>query len=100
MLASVPLSRRSMLSNEVRVPDVPRGEAVIVGRYSEKTPKVALINPEDLAMLEDSYDLLKRIEDLGELPVDELTLKTLAVEDRPDAESITDPSAIAAILNL
>jgi hypothetical protein len=89
-----------MLSNKVRVPDVPRGEVVIVGRYSEKTPKVALINPEDLAMLEDSYNLIKRIEELGELPVDELTLKTLAVEDRPDAESITDPSAIAAILNL
>jgi hypothetical protein len=89
-----------MLSNEVRVPDVPRGEVVIVGRYSEKTPKVALINPEDLAMLEDSYNLLKRIEELGELPVDELTLKTLAVEDRSDPESITDPSVIAAILNL
>jgi hypothetical protein len=89
-----------MLSNEVRVPDVPRGEVVIVGRYSEKTPKVALINPEDLAMLEDSYNLLKRIEELGELAVDELTLKTLAVEDLPDAESVTDPSTIAAILDL
>jgi hypothetical protein len=89
-----------MLSNEVRVPDVPRGEVVIVGRYSEKTPKVALINPEDLAMLEDSHNLLKRIAELEELPVDELTLKTLAIEDRADAESITDPSAIAAILDL
>jgi hypothetical protein len=97
---AMPLSHRSMLSNEVRVPDVPRGEVVIVGRYSEKTPKVALINPEDLAMLEDSHNLLKRIAELEELPVDELTLKTLAIEDRPDAESITDPSAIAAILDL
>lgn len=96
----MPLSRRSMLSNQLRVPDVPRGEVVIVGRYSERTPKVALVNPRDLAMLEDAHALLKRIEDLEALPIDELLLKTLAIEDRPDAESVIDPSSIAAILDL
>jgi len=71
----------------------------MVGRYSEKTPKVALINPEDLAMLEDAHDLLSAIV-LEDVPVDELTLKTLAAEDRPEPESVTDPAAIKAILGL
>jgi hypothetical protein len=88
-----------VLSNEVRVPEVPRGEVVMVGRYSEKTPKVALINPEDLAMLEDAHELLSTIT-LEDVPVDELTVKTLATEDSPEPESITDPAAIAAILGL
>jgi len=71
----------------------------MVGRYSEKTPKVALVNPEDLAMLEDAHDLLSAIV-LEDVPVDELTLKTLAAEDRPEPESVTDPAAIKAILGL
>ena len=71
----------------------------MVGRYSEKTPKVALVNPEDLAMLEDAHDLLSAIV-LEDVPVDELTLKTLAAEDRPEPESFTDPAAIKAILGL
>jgi hypothetical protein len=91
---------RSMKSNEVRTPAVPRGEVIIVGRYSEKTPKVALVNPEDLTMLETSHNALLAAGQLRSLPVDELTLKTLAVEDRPAAESIEDPEAIAAALGL
>jgi hypothetical protein len=89
-----------MRSNDVRAPEVPRGEVVIVGRYSEKKPKVALINPADLAMLEHAHDTLQAFGRLDDLPVDELTLKTLAIEDRPDPQSIEDPEAIAAALGL
>jgi hypothetical protein len=89
-----------MKSNDVRAPEVPRGEVVIVGRYSEKKPKVALINPADLAMLEHAHNTLQAIGQLDDLPVDELTLKTLAIEDRPDPQSIEDPEAIAAALGL
>ena len=96
----MPLVHRSMKSNEVRAPEVPRGEVVIVARYTEKTPKVALVNPEDLAMLEAAHDILLGLGKLDGLPVDDLTVKTLAVEDRPDAESIEDPQQIAELLGL
>jgi hypothetical protein len=87
-----------MKSNDVRTPPVTRGEAVIVARYNED--KVALLHPEDLAMLEESHEALLALGDLEALPVDELTVKTLAAEDRPDAQSIEDPAQIAALLGL
>lgn len=97
----MPLHRRSIQSNEVRTPDVPRGEAVIVGRYRMDRPKVALVNPEDLTMLEESHDMLQTIGRLEPLPLDALTLKTLAIEDRPDPEgSVEDPDRITALLGL
>ncbi len=89
-----------MKSNDVRAPEIPRGEVVIVGRYSEKTPKVALVNPADLAMLEDAHNLLQAFGQLDALPADDLTVHTLGIEDRPDLRSIEDPDAIAAALGL
>lgn len=50
-------------------------------------------------MLEGAHDLLSTIT-LEDVPVDELTSKTLATEDRPEPESVTDPAAITAILGL
>lgn len=96
----MPLAHRSISSNDVRAPAVPRGEVVIVSRYSEATPKVALVNPADLAMLEDAHNTLQAIGQLDSTPADELTVRTLAAEDRPDARSIEDPDAIAAALRL
>lgn len=98
--ARMPFVHRPMKSNDVRVPDVPRGEIVIVSRYSEKTPKVALVNPADLVMLEHAHDTLQAIGGLDPLPLDELTLKTLAAEDRPNERSVEDPDAIIAALGL
>jgi hypothetical protein len=94
------LLRQSIKSNEVRVPTVARGEAVIVERYSKETPKVALVNPEDLEMLEEAHDLLLAVGTTAPLTVDELTLKTRAIEDRPEAHSVEDPAQIDALLGL
>jgi hypothetical protein len=96
----VALLHRSAKSNDVRAPAVDRGEAVIVTRYSEDSPKVALVNPDDLAMLEEAYDLLAAAGELDPLAVDDLTLKTLQIEERPDTSSIEDPAQIAALLDL
>lgn len=96
----MPLTQRTMPSRALRAPEVPRGEAIIVDRYN-KDPKVALINPVDLAMLEESHDILAVTCRLELLEVDELTLKTLKHEDTPDpAGPLEDPVQIAAILGL
>ncbi len=95
------LARKTAMANDVRAPEVPRGEAIIVGRYSEAKPKVALVNPDDLAMLEASHDLLEALRGLEPPPVDELARLTLALEDRPNISgSIEDPERIASILSL
>lgn len=96
----MPLLHRSSTANEVRAPEVPRGEAVIVGRYGKDKPKVALLNPEDLTMLEDAYDMLRTVGTLQKIDVDDLTRKALRIEDRPDEHSVEDPDEIAAILGL
>ncbi len=96
----VPLHRTSVPSNSVRAPKVARGEALIVDRYA-KEPKVALVNPDDLAMLEESHDLLQTISKLEPLDLDDLTLKAIAAEDRPDPNgALEDPEKIAALLGL
>jgi hypothetical protein len=95
----MPLRHRSIKSNEIRAPEVPRGEAVIVGRYRKDNPKVALVNPDDLAMLEESHDLLQGAGQLEAIPLDDLALKTLALEDRPTG-AVEDAARIAAILDL
>jgi ABC-type lipoprotein export system ATPase subunit len=78
---------------------VARGEKVVVVRY--QTEKVALVNPEDLALLEQSHDLLETLTAVEPLEVDGLALKTRATEDRPDAGgSIEDASALDALLDL
>lgn len=51
-------------------------------------------------MLEADHNLVARIAQSAAMPTDGLTRKALAIEDRPDEESITDPAAIAAILGL
>jgi hypothetical protein len=95
------LQHRTAKANDVRAPEVPRGEALIVGRYRDDNPKVALVNPDDLAMLEDSHDLLEGLRALELLEIDELTRKSLMLEDRPDHErTVEDPEQITAILEL
>ena len=96
----MPLDRTTVPSNKLRAPEVSRGEALIVDRY-HKEAKVALVNPEDLAMLEESHELLEQLSRLEPLEVDALTLKTLAIEDQPDpAGPLEDPKQIAALLGL
>lgn len=97
----MPLDRKVIKSNDVRAPEVSRGEALVVSRYRQDNPKVALVNPEDLAMLEESYDILQTIGRLEPLPIGDLTLKAQQLEDRPDPDALVeDPDQIAAILDL
>jgi hypothetical protein len=74
---------------------------VIVTRYREEVAKVALVNPEDLAMLEESHDLVQALGRLKPMPLTETALKAIELEDRPQPDArVEDPEQIASILNL
>lgn len=95
------LQREMKKSDEVRAPAVPRGKAIIVTRYSEDVAKVALVNPEDLAMLEESHDLLDALEAVGPRVPSKLATKALGLEDRPDPQArVENPERIAELLEL
>lgn len=96
------LHHLSIPANDVRAPEVPRGETRIVSRYGNKAQaKVALVNPEDLAMLEECYDAVVAASQLRGPEIDDLTRKTIALEDRPSPEgSIEDAAQIKALLGL
>lgn len=88
-------------SNHLRAPAVPRGTAVIVTRYRDDIAKVALVNPEDLAMLEESHDLLEGLSEIAPASLSTISRKALRLEDRPDADArVEDAERIAAILEL
>lgn len=93
------LTRETKPSDEVRAPEVPRGKAIIVTRYREEVAKVALVNPQDLVMLEESHDLLEGFGGPQPEPASRLTRKALRLEDRPDPETrVEDPDQIAKLL--
>lgn len=88
-------------ADDVRAPAVPRGTAVIVTRYRAEAPKVALVNPEDLAMLEETHELLEAAGLLEAETLSPTALKALRAEDRPDRQArVERPEEIAAILDL
>jgi hypothetical protein len=96
----MPLDREARSSNDVRVPAVARGRAVMVTRYGAANVKVALVHPKDLSMLEESHDLLETAGQLDPLPVTDLAAEALALEDWPDPVArVEDPEQIAAILD-
>jgi hypothetical protein len=95
------LHRETRTSDEVRAPAVPRGTAIIVTRYRAEVEKVALVNPEDLAMLEESHDLLDALDESAPAPLSGIAAKALRLEDRPDTDTrVEDPERIAQILEL
>jgi len=97
----VALERTTRPSDEVRAPAVPRGSAVIVTRYREEVAKVALVNPEDLTMLEHSHELVEAVGKLEPVALGDTAIKALELEDRPDPEArVEDPDEIATILKL
>lgn len=97
----VALQRETRKSDEVRAPAVPLGTAIIVTRYREDFAKVALVNPEDLKMLEESHDLLNAVGTIAPLSLSNLTAKALRFEDRPDPDArVEDADRIAEILEL
>jgi hypothetical protein len=95
------LQRETKKSDEVRAPAVPRGTAIIVTRYREDVAKVALVNPEDLAMLEESQDLLDALGPATAPSLGKLTAKAVRLEDRPYPDArVEDADRIAEILEL
>lgn len=97
----MPLKHESKQSNDLRAPAVPRGTAVIVTRYREDVAKVALVNPEDLAMLEESHDLLEALGSTRPASLSRIERKALRSEDRPDPDSrVEDAERIAELLDL
>jgi hypothetical protein len=88
-------------ADDVRAPAVPRGTAVIVTRYRAEAAKVALVNPEDLAMLEEAHDLIEAAGLLGPERLSPTALKALQSEDRPDPRArVERADEIRAILDL
>jgi hypothetical protein len=97
----VALKHENRQSNVLRAPAVPRGTAVIVTRYRADVAKVALVNPEDLAMLERSHDLLDALDVDTPASLSKIERKALRLEDRPDPEvRVEDAERIAKILDL
>jgi len=94
------LQRETKPSDEVRAPAVPRGKAIIVTRYREAVAKVALVNPDDLAMLEESHELLEEIVAKTSAAASAIARKALQLEDRPDSRSaVEDVDRIAKTLD-
>jgi len=74
---------------------------VIVTRYRAEAAKVALVNPDDLAMLEESHDLIEAVGLLEPERLSATALKALGSEDRPDPRArIERADQITAILDL
>jgi hypothetical protein len=97
----MPLRHRTRPADDIRAPAVPRGEAVIVTRYRAEAAKVALVNPDDLAMLEESHDLIEAAGLLDAEPLTPTALKALRSEDRPDRRSrVERADQIISILDL
>jgi hypothetical protein len=95
------LRRETKKSDEVRAPAVPRGTAIIVTRYREDVAKVALVNPEDLAMLEGAHEILEGLGEVAPVSLSKIARKAIRLEDRPDAEArVEDPERIGEILGL
>lgn len=100
-MCSVALRHQTKQADEVRAPAVPRGTAVIVTRYREDVAKVALVNPEDLAMLEEAHELVDALGATKPEPLSDIALEALRQEDRPDpAARVEDAKRIASILDL
>jgi hypothetical protein len=95
------LKHETKQADDVRAPSVPRGTAVIVTRYRKDVPKVALVNPEDLAALEESHEILEALGDVRPLALSRISEKALRLEDRPDERArVEDADRIAEILGL
>jgi len=95
------LQHQTRQADDVRAPAVPRGTAVIVTRYREDVAKVALVNPDDLAMLEEAHELVDALGALEREPLSDTAFKALHAEDRPDpAARVESAKQIAAILDL
>ena len=94
------LNERHIPGNDVRVPKLAEGQAVIVGHYGFEQPRAVILHPRDYAVLRETAALI------GELDLESETLSAGALqarelEDRPRDDLLVEDSAqIAELLGL
>jgi hypothetical protein len=87
-------------ANNVRVPAVPRGEVVVVDRYTDEQPKAVVLNPDDYAYLRETAALVDEAGTLTE-PFSTGVFEARGLEDRPrDDELVEDSGRLADLLGL
>ena len=94
------LKEHHVLANDVRVPAVAEGEAIVVGRYAHDQPKAVILHPDDYAFLRDTASLVGELHVLTETFSDG-TMQAREIEDRPRDDLLVEDSArIADLLGL
>jgi len=94
------LKEHRILANDVRVPAVAEGEAIVVGRYAHDQPKAVILHPDDYAFLRDTASLVGELQLLGET-FSEGAMEARESEDRPRDDLLVEDSArIAQLLEL
>lgn len=94
------INEQHVPANDVRVPAVPRGEAVVVDRYSDKRPKAVVLNPDDYTYLRETAALVDEAGTLTQ-PFSAGVLEARELEDRPrDNELVEDSGRLAELLGI
>ena len=94
------LREHRILANDVRLPAVSEGEAIVVGRYDYDHPKAVILHPDDYASLLETATLLGQLQLAGETSSDG-AMQARGIEDRPRDELLVEDSAqIADLLEL
>jgi hypothetical protein len=95
----VKLREHRVLANDVRLPKIAAGEAVVVGRYGHDKPKAVVLHPDDYAVLREMAVIAGQLETSGSLS--EGALEARELEDRPrDDRLVEDSASIAELLGL
>jgi hypothetical protein len=95
----VKLSEHRVLANDVRLPKIAEGEAVVVGRYDHGRPKAVVLHPADYARLRELAVIVGELETPA--PLSEGALEARELEDRPrDDRLVEDSATLAELLGL
>jgi hypothetical protein len=94
------MKERRLLANDVRVPAVAEGEAIVVGRYAHERPKAVILHPDDYVFLCEAAALVDEVDALTESFSDG-AIQAREIEDRPRDELLVEDSAgISELLGL
>ena len=88
-----------MKSNEVRVPDVEPGDAVLVERYGPGRLKAVILNPADFEELRESAELLAALTGAAGLAGD-LAVAVYRRAEAPEGEVLEDGPSVRALLGI
>lgn len=93
------LKSRTVKSNEVRVPDIEPGDAVLVERYGPGRLKAVILNPADFEELRESAELLDAVTGSAELASD-LAVAVHHRAEAPEGEVLEDAASVRALLDI